>query len=745
MAGGSDQFSGLHEQINAAQTAIDKVASPEAEDRRVNNSDEATKIFITEVDAVQQFLLANDIENEESYLTDILGILQGSLNPQTLVSLSDDLHSKLEPVLQRIEAVSNPGSTEAAQTAPTPGVPKKPTPTETTLTLQSSDTLTGIAADKFGVDWKETPNAAFVLVQTLNSARKDKDGNAIENANPDVLTDGETINVSSILNGWGDINWGFDGLGWYKGASKAAKAGEWVAALQSKSQEKGEVIAPKPKQYTADTVLDKDAAVAAQAITPKTGTDAGAGTSQNNYDLAEGWEWNTTDKSDLSVKKVEVSKANGTFEGGVDNTPTGHEYDEAEAVQYNIIALKTALADGATATRDSYEIKNTEYEWVAEGTEIKVRRVRNAAEDARKAAELATKTRLTPVDTEYATLVVDGALTGEAIKSWRWENPFDTNNKNLIRIATEAGTAYAAAAPQAGTISAEKAYTEGKIKLEDPRNPKSGFEITEPRRYEWVNSQNQSLGIRELAQEGTFKIDGKDITLNYALLSPGAAAALRATTDGFKSSLSSTVDFYLLRALNAEGQYGAESRARYTPFRAEGDTIKFRDYGIDDDVHDITIPNGITAAQVAEVLNTLTYQAVKTQEKPADAEEAPEGTVLDFYVSGIRIMLNKADFSNRDLSSIIEGLSPQQRHNLETFAKTILEENDDEDIDDTYVRAPFQIDSDYNGEDAIEIKEGWTDYNDDIITASELTAMGVNLSLAQLKEVLNLLWNKNLS
>ena len=746
MAGEPEQFANLHTKIDDKQKLLEGLddANKDKTDGDVQNSPEYTALFMAEVNGIQDSLKATDIEGEGQYLQRIVSLLEEAIGLQAIADVSTRLKTTLSEIRAKVDATPGaaPSTTpEGTAEATGAGIPKKPPLARTTLTLSSNDTLTGIVESKFGVNWKETPNAAFVLVHALNNLRDNT-----KKIDPDVLTDGETINVSSILQGWASLEWNEDALAWYQRTSNASQKEAWVSRLRRRSKEKEEKKPEKrAEDYKTGEVVAGDIAKENSYI-----MQLGAGydgSTQDHYTLLEGWEWNNaTNKADFSVKKVEVIRTASAFEGSVDNTPIGQAYDESDAAEYGIITLKAPLADGTTATRESYNIKNTEYEWVAGSTEIKVERVRNAAEDTRKAVELAAKAKITPQDSEYGTLVVDDALTEAATTEWKWENPFaPKEERNLIRIVLEVKTAYEGAGTVEGIISAETAYTEGKIKLREPTNPDSGFDITEPTRYEWVDRTNQSLGIKELTQEGTFKVDSKDITLNYALLSAEAATALRASTPGFKSSLSQTADFYLLRALNAEDQYGAESRAKYTPFRAEGNTIKFRDYGVDDDVHGITIPIGMTAAQVAEVLNTLTYQAVKTTEKTPEAPEAPEapeGTVLDFYVSGTRIMLNKTDFTNTALSTIMEGLPPRQKHNLETFAKTILEENNDEDIDDNYVRAPFQIDHDVSGEDAIEIKEGWTDYNDDIITQSELSTMNVNLTLPQMAEVLNILWRK---
>ena len=242
----------------------------------------------------------------------------------------------------------------------------------------------------------------------------------------------------------------------------------------------------------------------------------------------------------------------------------------------------------------------------------------------------------------------------------------------------------------------------------------------------------------------TFQVDTTSVNLDYSTLSEGAAKSLKASTAGFRSEMADAVTYYLPRALNADGQYGAESGAKYSPFRVgEDGGIKFADYGSDDDVTDIVAPTGMTKAQCVEILNALTYQTVKTQERPANAAEAaPEGAILDLYVRGSRITLDSSSFTDDAIAASLEQLSASKQQELEVFLKTILEQYHDENVDDDYARAPFQIDHDVSGEDAIEIKEGWTDYNDDIITLSGLNGMNVGLSLAQMRDVLNLLWRK---
>jgi len=715
MTDGPNQFQDLNNQIDTAQTAIDKVDSTEdSADKRVNDSDKYTRIFLAEVDTVQSYLQDNDIPGEEEYLKGILALLKSSTEPQTLTDLSSILHEQLNLVLTKIE---QPAESES------PTIPGKPTLPNGVdeITLKPTDTLTGIVKQYLGVDWSTDPNKAFILVKEIYDLMGD-------NANVDTPNN-EKVSLKTIVDKWNKINWNQDALTWYKEKSQASKKDTWVKKLEEKSEEIGE----RRDSGTQDAeTTDKIGGTPIHGThTKQKAIDLGLikikdaqldNSTQDNFDILNtDYAWNNTeDTADLTIVRVRITRSPGAI------------VSVEDAKNEGLIQLETGANDNST-DRNDYWI-DPAYEWDQELT-IKVKDSSTPSADTDTETQTPPPTPgaiLTTNDPQYNTYVNENKLINTT--NWEWVDPTNPDDKSIRRKSPpEAGNAYITTPAtiqnsSQDTIPAADAYKQGLITLKDPvtlSQNRNDYKLKEG--YIWAN--DTGLRIKKLPQT-EFKINGKKVTLDYSQLSEGAKTAL-ANNPKLTNTINQIINTFRPRALNESGEYGAEWRAKYSPFRTDEDgNLVFADSGLDDEIHP---PSGMTGAQYAEILNTAMYQSVKTQENVGDLK--PD-EILKFKIAGTEVALTKTDLPGTNFSG-------PQKLKLETFLKTILERFQNESIDEAYTyQGPFQIDHDLTSEDAIEIKEGLLEYNDDIITKSELTEMNLGLSLLQMQAILNIMWEK---
>jgi len=665
-----DQFSGLHEQIDAQQVAIDKVDSPAKADGTIQGHENYARIFINEVDAVQAFLLTNDndIANEEQYLQTILDILNRSLNPQVMDNMSNSLHTHLDEIYKKTqESTTTPeGTTEATEA----GIPEKPTLAETTLTLKSSDTLTGIVASKFGVDWKQTPNAAFVLVHALNDKRdKDKQGN------PDALVDDETIDVDSILQDWDSLPWHEDALAWYQGASKASQKDSWVSGLRRRSKEKEE---KKPEIAPLEVVnleiIQLEEALSSNLL-EQISSPADSNPNRSNYRIVNPnlYEWNGA--TGLEIKRIKFEAPKESTEGVVAGTIM--DIDNPNYTQY-VTVLDTAQ-NNSEDTKEDYRINDeTQWEWASKDPDdISIRK--KSSTISRTAGAYEGANEVAGVPRQAVDVTINGQLT--SVPFSRMTEATQTQLKaltpdQLVRLNTILSQRLNGIEPYTSTDDVDVSIDQTTLRVKTGYNTSALILTTAEMMTLSTDLALSKDTLLDTVHALCIEYQGFDENITFPANSPTSTLRYSEVPTVRREALDeiakNTDKVAALSELISDSLSQVEGKKETSElFYIEGDSIWFdiagttnNEHILDDSGLQEAVEGSLTLAEYKSILTTI-YKKQKApttttndQPQPAEAEPLQKKSRLDVYVNGQSMSKNFTSFSE-PLKTALSNLTPQ--------------------------------------------------------------------------------------
>ncbi len=370
-----------------------------------------------------------------------------------------------------------------------------------------------------------------------------------------------------------------------------------------------------------------------------------------------------------------------------------------------------------------------------------------------------------PNNPRYGEIVGDnGLIRTSQQEEWEWADPTDPENGSVKRKSAPQEAKGGALdgigeeLAEDGSMSLKEAWREGLVEFvgtDRGSQDKTHWKRTNPDRYEWVEGETLRLREIEGPPEGVreFRVGKHTITIDYSLLDEETARLMETAGGTFVASVGKTVHDHLHRVQHSaqtnDGIDNVDKGHRHDPFIGyDTGLVKFQDaYDSDDETITLTqIPTGMTAQQVAEILNLVSNQTVASiergqQEEPA---ELPKGTIFDLYIqeqSG-SIQLTESDFDvNSDILPILRDLTPSQKGRFAAFLKTTLENQHPSNETPKWGKeqAPFNASS-----TKITFLEGWAETDDVVLDDDTLERMGLpeSMDLERIGTILNALYIK---